>query len=222
MSKINVNQLQDAIELIFAQANGEQGGKKRKFPETVDLLVNLKNYDPSRDKRFAGTVRLPFVAKPRMKVCLIADQAHKDTVEKKGIKIDVNDQDHLKSFNKQKKVVKKYCGQYDAFLASDSLIKNIPKIVGPLMNRCGKFPTGVGQGDDINEEMNKLKCNIKFQLKKVLCLGVAVGHCDMKPEELRVNITLAINFLVSLLKKNWQNLKSVYIKTTMGKPIRIF
>jgi large subunit ribosomal protein L10Ae len=31
--------------------------KKRKFTETVELQIALKNYDPSRDKRFAGTVR---------------------------------------------------------------------------------------------------------------------------------------------------------------------
>ena len=33
---------------------------------------------------------------------------------------------------------------------------------------------------------------------------------------------LAINFLVSLLKKNWQNIKVVYIKSTMGPALQIF
>ncbi len=34
------------------------GEKKRKFVETVELQIGLKNYDPQRDKRFSGTVKL--------------------------------------------------------------------------------------------------------------------------------------------------------------------
>jgi len=37
-----------------------------------------------------------------------------------------------------------------------------------------------------------------------------------------INIQMAVNFLVSLLKKNWQNVRSLYIKTTMGPPFRLF
>ena len=29
----------------------------RKFQETVDLQIGLKNYDPQKDKRFSGTVK---------------------------------------------------------------------------------------------------------------------------------------------------------------------
>ena len=43
----------------------------------------------------------------------------------------------------------------------------------------------------------------------------------MTDEELATNIMMALNFLASLLKKGWHNLKSVVIKTSMGKPIKL-
>merc|ERR1712058_193553 len=59
-------------------------------------------------------------------------------------------------------------------------------------------------------------------MKKVLCLSVAVGNVEMTEEQLMENVRLAMNFLVSLLKKHWQNVKSLHIKSTMGKPQRLY
>ena len=53
-------------------------------------------------------------------------------------------------------------------------------------------------------------------------MGVAVGHLGLSEEQLVANLNLTINFLVSLLKKKWQNVKSLHIKTTMGKPYRLY
>lgn len=44
-------------------------------------------------------------------------------------------------------------------------------------------------------------------------MGVAVGHIDMNEDQIVGNVMLAINFLVSLLKKNWQNVGSLHIKS---------
>ena len=64
-----------------------------------------------------------------------------------------------------------------------------------------------------------MKSMIKFQMKKVLCLAVAVGHMKITDDELVYNTHLAVDVLiVSLLKKNWQNVRALYIKSTMGKP----
>ena len=41
----------------------------RKFTETIELQIGLKNYDPQKDKRFAGSVKLPYTPRPNMKVC---------------------------------------------------------------------------------------------------------------------------------------------------------
>ena len=53
-------------------------------------------------------------------------------------------------------------------------------------------------------------------------MSVAVGNVDMADEMLVQNIHLAMNFLVSLLKKHWQNVRSLYIKSTMGPAQRLY
>ncbi len=45
--------------------------KARKFNETVELQIGLRDYDPEKDKRFQGSIRLPAVPYPTMKVIII-------------------------------------------------------------------------------------------------------------------------------------------------------
>merc|ERR1711971_596540 len=77
-------------------------------------------------------------------------------------------------FNKNKKLVKKLAKKYDAFLASESLIKQIPRLLGPGLNKAGKFPSLLTHGDNFDEKIKDLQSTIKFQMKKVLCLSVAI------------------------------------------------
>merc|ERR1711913_233112 len=128
----------------------------------------------------------------------------------------------LKKLNKNKKLIKKLAKKYDAFIASDALIKQIPRLLGPGLSKAGKFPTPVSHAEDLANKMNEVKSTIKFQLKKVLCMGVAIGNVGMTPDEMRQNSLMAINFLVSLLKKNWNNVKRMHIKSTMGKSFTIY
>ena len=53
MSKISRDTLNEAVATVLQGSKD----KKRKFRETVELQIALKNYDPQKDKRFSGTVR---------------------------------------------------------------------------------------------------------------------------------------------------------------------
>lgn len=74
-------------------------------------------------------------------------------------------------------------------------------------------------------------------------MSVAVGHIEMNEDQIVANTMLSANFLVSLLKKNWQNINSLHLKSvsplqslirldtslmvssdlqTMGAPKRLF
>jgi large subunit ribosomal protein L10Ae len=76
--------------------------------------------------------------------------------------------------------------------------------------------------EDMQEKINELRATIKFQLKKVMCLNVAIGNVEMDKQEIIVNTQLAANFLASLLKKQWQNIGQMYIKSTMGPSFQIY
>lgn len=73
---------------------------------------------------------------------------------------------------------------------------------------AGKFPTLVSHQESLESKVNETKAMVKFQLKKVLCMGVAVGNLAMEEKQIFQNVQLSVNFLVSLLKKNWQNVSS--------------
>jgi len=216
MSKLNVELLKESIGVVLAAASD----KKRKFVETVELQIGLKDYDTQRDKRFSGTVKLQHVPRPRMKVCVLGDAVHCEQAQKQDMPF--KSVDDLKKLNKNKKMVKKLARTFDAFMASQALIPQIPRLLGPGLNKAGKFPTMITHSDDIGDKANDIRSTVKFQLKKVLCMGVAIGNVQMTPDELRQNSLMSINFLVSLLKKNWNNVKTLHIKSTMGPPQRVF
>ncbi|XP_064227417.1 large ribosomal subunit protein uL1-like [Aotus nancymaae] len=201
-SKVSHDTLYEAVQEVL---HGNQR-KRRKFLETVELQISLKNYDPQKDKRFLGTVRLKSIPRPKFSMCVLGDQQHCD--EAKAVDIPHMDIEALKKLNKNKKLAK---NMYDAFLASESPIKQIPRILGPGLNKAGKFPSLLTHNENMVAKVDEVKSTIKFQMKKVLCLAVAVGHMKMTDDELVYNIHLAVNFLVSLLKKNWQNVWALCI-----------
>ena len=65
MSKITVAGVRQNVQELLKYSNEE---KKRNFLETVELQIGLKNYDPQRDKRFSGTIKLPTLPRPRKSI----------------------------------------------------------------------------------------------------------------------------------------------------------
>jgi len=226
--KLNGPLLDKCIEDILAYASGgtitkngeELQGKQRNFVETLELQVSLKNYDPQRDKRFSGTFRLPEVPRPNLKCCMLGNVGHCEQAERIGI--DHMSVEDLKKLNKNKKLVKKLAKRYDFFLASDNMIKQIPRLLGPGLTKAGKFPTLLASGDSMQDKITEVKSTIKFQMKKVMCLNVAVGNVQLGKQANIVNVQLAANFLASLLKKQWQNIGQMYVKSTMGPSFQIY
>lgn len=76
MSKLQSDTLREVISQVVNNAKE----KKRNFTETIELQIGLKNYDPQKDKRFSGSVKLPHIPRPKMKICMLGDAQHVEEV----------------------------------------------------------------------------------------------------------------------------------------------
>ena len=219
MSKIGNDKMRSCIHDMLTLDH-----KQRKFKETIDLQIGLKDLDLNKDKRFSGVVKLPHVVRPRLKVCVIADAVHSEQCKKLGIDFITTDSlsKKIEPGDKKGKQLKKWCRHYKLLFVSESIVSQLPKLGGQFYSRWGKFPFVIKTNEQVKTKINEQLSSVKFQLKKVLCLAVAVGNVDMTEDQIKQNLDLTINFLVSLLKKGWNNIKSLYIKTTMGKPVPLF
>ncbi|KAK7266543.1 hypothetical protein RIF29_19191 [Crotalaria pallida] len=76
MSKLQSDAVREAISGIMTDSKE----KNRKFVETIELQIGLKNYDPQKDKRFSSFVKLPYIPRPKMKICMLGDAQHVEEV----------------------------------------------------------------------------------------------------------------------------------------------
>merc|ERR1712007_10221 len=104
----------------------------------------------------------------------------------------------------------------------EAAANGLPFMSADDLKKAGKFPGPLAHSESMLGKVEEVKATIKFQMKKVLCLCVAIGHINMSADDLAQNIHLSINFLVSLLKKHWQNVRSIHIKSSMGPPNRLY
>ncbi|CAL6067089.1 Ribosomal_protein L10a [Hexamita inflata] len=196
--------------------------KQYKFTETIELQVGLKNYDPKKDPRFNAALVLPNLPKTNTRILVLADA--NDVNRCQAEKIEYVPFDTLAStYDKTKPgPIKRWAKKYDIILCSKSQIKNIVKVLGPTLTKINRQPLPLEPTDNLKNKVDEMLRTIRIQFKKVLGLNWPVGQVSDKPEDIQRNIMMAVNTLVDNLKKGWQNIKVVYVHSTMGPSKRIF
>ena len=214
MSKLSTEQITEAIQVALKER------KKRKFVESLDFQVMLRDFDPNKDKRFNSATTLNHPIKASLKFCVIGTIGHVEEAKAAGHEgILVDD---LKKFNNEPKLIKKWARKFDVILVSDSKNKDVTKLVGRYITSIGKLPVTLHENEKVAEKTNEMLRTIRFRIKKFPWLGQSFGIDNLPEEDLRQNLTKSVNFLVSLLPKGWQNIKTIHIKSTMGKPVKLY
>lgn len=189
--------------------------EKRKFSQSVDLIINLKSFDIKREN-ISLFVSLPHKAR-EIKVCAFLNTKSKivDSITKPEF-------DKYKG----KKEIKNLAKSYDFFIAHASLMPSIAQNFGKYLGTAGKMPSpqlGIITNDSesiIKETIEKAGKTIRVRTKEP-CIKVLVGKEDMKDEEIAENILAIYNAVLNALPRKKDNIRSVLIKFTMSHPVKI-
>lgn len=214
MTKLTNVQINTSVE----QALKER--KERGFPETIELQIMLRDFNADKEKKFNSTVVLNHQVKRQIKICVIGTIGHID--QAKSLKIDTMNIDEVNLFAKDNKQVKKWARKYDVILISDSLKLKFIKMVGKQVNQVGQQPVFILENETVENKVQELLKTVRFRIKKGPWLATAIACDNLSVDEIRQNILRAVNFLVSLLPKGWQNIRSLTVKSTMGAPAKLF
>ena len=194
---------------------------ERKFTESVELAVNLKDLDLTVPKnRLEDEVPLP---RGRGRTVKVAVFGSPELCQKmRGVADLVVPASELDEFAKDKKNVKKVVGSVDFFLAEAPLMPTIGKRLGVVLGPRGKMPRPVPPGSDPTNLVNALKRSIRIRSKGNRTFHAAVGTRAMKPEEIAQNVDAVLARIVGKLERGRTNIESVYVKTTMGPAVRLW
>lgn len=188
---------------------------KRNFRETVDLSINLKDVDLSIPKnRIQEDVILPHGRGRDIKVCVIG--GGELATKARGVADKVIMPEELGTLADDKKTAKKIANEMDFFIAEATLMPTVGKRLGIVLAPRGKMPKPIAPGADPKSMVDNLRKSVSVRSKDKMTFHTTVGTTDMAPEDLAENIELVLKRITAKLEKGHMNIKSVYVKTTMG------
>ena len=213
--------------IIKAVDELKEKSKKRKFIQSVDLAINIKDVDLKQPKNRINTeVFLPHELGKGSKICVVASGDL--GIRAKNMGLTVLDKDELGKLGSDKKTAKKFVRNYDIFVAGVDLMPTLAKSLGPVLGPTGKMPLGPPKGRgiippnaDLNPIIDLYKKMVRIRLRKSLVINCKIGSEKMSSQDLAENIQSITNYLEETLENGLRNIAKLGVKTTMGPYIKI-
>lgn len=198
-----------------------QKSKERKFPETVEVAINIKDLDLSVPKnRLEDEVPLPNGRGRNVRIALFGTPEMCQKAQGTADVVMVPAQ--LDELMKDKKAAKKLVDDVDFFLAEAPLMPTIGKRLGVVLGPRGKMPRPVPPGGDPTNLINAMKRSVRVRTKGNRTFHAPVGTRTMPPEQIAQNVDALLTRITGKLERGRNNIESVYVKTSMGPAVRLW
>jgi len=196
-----------------------EGAPQRKFKESLEVSVNLRDVDLSVAKnRVDLEVILPKGRGKAIKVCLIgsAELAFKA----RSVADLVIQPEQLEDLAGNKKKVRELARKFDFFIAEAPLMPVIGKRMGQILGPHGKMPKPIPPNADPAPIIAAMKSTVRVKSGERRTFHAPVGTRDMTAEDLAENLDAVIKRVIGKLERGRVNIQSAYLKTTMGPAVR--
>jgi large subunit ribosomal protein L1 len=205
---------------VTAVQKALESAKKRKFTETVELAINLKDVDLSIPKnRIQDDIILPNGRGKAVRICVIG--GGELALKAKAVADLVITPEEVGTIADNKKDAKKIANSTDYFIAEAPLMAVVGKRLGTVLGPRGKMPKPIPPGADPSGMVENLRKSVSIRTKDRMTFHVPVGAADMDPEKIAENIDAVLKRVETRLEKGKMNIASSYVKTTMGPSERI-
>ena len=213
--------LLDKKTLLDAIKEAKTQSGEKKFNQSVELILDIKEIDmKSPEGRIQQVVELPHPTGKPNKVLVVA--SGELALKAKQAKADkVMERAELEDLAGKKKELRKLANDYDVFLSEAPLMSSVGRIFGPVLGPRGKLPVPVPPNADIASLIAKHRKTVLVRMRNQPIIQCLVGTEDMKEEEVVDNIQVVLRVLEGKLKRGLKNVKFAFIKTSMGKPVKI-
>ena len=200
--------------------NAVEGAPERKFVESLDIAFTIKDVDlKNPNNRIQEEIRLPSGRGKELKIAMFAAS---DAAQKaKAAGIHVIDPSEIEELGKNKGTAKKLANSYDFFLAEVPHMGLIGRYLGVVLGPRGKMPRPVPPVLDPAVIANGLKSTTIIKSRDKVTFQASFGTRAQSHEELVKNAMEVYNRVTSKLERGIGNIRSLYIKTSMGPATRI-
>lgn len=194
---------------------------QRKFSESVDIAINLKNLDLNQPKnRVDEEIVLPNGLGKELKVGVFAKGEVALQAKQAGAAYVFDDAD-IQEMKDDKARAKSVADECDFFIAETQFMATIGKTIGTVLGPRGKMPVPLLPGKSIGEMIQSKQSAVRVRSKDKMTFHVSVGRRDMPADKLAQNIEAVVSRVERALVKGKHNIKSIYVTTTMGKSERV-
>ena len=211
----------DAKALIESVKEAKSKAEKRKFAQSIELIINLREIDMKKpESKIQESVELPHPVGKQSKVCVIASGELALKARRAGADL-VIERAELEALGGDKKRQKTLVNEYEYFISEAPLMPIVGRVLGAVLGPKGRMPTPVTPSVDIAAAIEKQRKIVQVRLRSQPILQCRIGTEEMTDEQIAENIETVIRRLEGKLKRGLRNIRSIVIKTAMGPPIRL-